>query len=51
MMPNPITAIATGSYAGINIIGPFVAPTPATEIATEQKFRKRGFNSGEQPFG
>jgi hypothetical protein len=40
-----MTAIATGSYAGINIIGPFVAPTPNTEIAAEQKFRKGGFSS------
>jgi len=39
-MPKLKTAIATGSYAGINMVGPSVAPTPTIQIATEQKFRK-----------
>jgi hypothetical protein len=31
-IPKPRTAIATGSYAGINMVGPSMAPTPAAEI-------------------
>ena len=32
-IPNPITAIATGSYSGIlNIVGPLMAPTPLANI-------------------
>ncbi len=49
-IPNPRTAIATGSYAGINIVGPSMAPTPTPEIVTEQKFRKFGFRSVNYPF-
>jgi hypothetical protein len=50
-IPNPRTVIAIGSYAGINMVGPPMAPTPAPEIVTEQKFHKFRFRLANYPFG